>query len=325
MTLHIWDDFPRIQQKLMPLTPYLLQAAKIKQPAVNQRVQALIQNGGKLVRAGLFYLFSEFGSQSDPKRLRAGAAAIELLHLATLIHDDVIDHATQRRHTATVQTAVGNRNAVYGGDLLFTLYFDQLLKAAESFHDLHTNVNAMHGILSGELAQYNLNYRMDETVAEYLEEIEGKTAKLFALACGQGAKLAHADPIIVETGEQIGRSLGLAYQILDDILDYTGSADTIRKPILQDIQNGIYTLPLLFAIEAHPRTTRSYLSKRKQLTAHELQELRQLVITSGGVKRAQTMANEFTDQALLDIHALPASQTRQDLETLTKRLLRRQK
>ncbi|ATO42585.1 polyprenyl synthetase family protein [Loigolactobacillus coryniformis] len=325
MTLQIWDDFPYIQEKLTPLTPYLLEAARIKQPAVNERVQALIHNGGKLVRAGLFYLFSEFGTTPDQARLKAGAAAIELLHLATLIHDDVIDQAAERRHTATVQTSVGNRNAVYAGDLLFTLYFDQVLRSAETFADIDTNVKAMHGILTGELDQYNLNYQLNETVDQYLREIEGKTAKLFALACAQGAKLAHADEIIVETGEQIGRSLGLAYQILDDILDYTGTQDSIRKPILQDIQNGIYTLPLLFTLEAQPTATRAFLSKKARLTTAELQELQQLVIDSGGVTQAQTMANELTDQALIDIQTLPDSRARNDLEKLTRRLLKRQK
>ncbi|ANK62073.1 polyprenyl synthetase family protein [Loigolactobacillus backii] len=324
MALQIWDDFPTIQTKLTALTPYLIEAARIKQPAVNERVQSLLRHGGKLIRAGLFYLFSEFGPDQNEERLQAGAAAIELLHLATLIHDDVIDQAPERRGTQTVHTRVGNRNAIYAGDLLFTLYFDQVLKSAETFNDIAVNTHAMHGILDGELDQYDLNYHLKETVDQYLKEIEGKTAKLFALACAQGAKLAHADMIIVESAEQIGRSIGLAFQILDDVLDYTGEQQDIRKPILQDIQQGIYTLPLLFALEAQPEKLRPYLKRGIQLTETDLQTIQALVTKSDGVAQARTMANELTDQALLDIKMLPETPARQALETLTRRLLQRE-
>ncbi|KRK40309.1 polyprenyl synthetase family protein [Loigolactobacillus bifermentans] len=323
MSQSFWAAFPTIQKQLNSLQPYLLQQADIKQTSVHQRVQQLITHGGKYVRAGLFYLFSQFGSAQDPQRLQAGAASIEFLHLATLIHDDVIDDAPVRRNTATVQTAVGNRGAIYAGDLLFTLYFDEVLKAAESFDDIATNTKAMRAILEGELAQYDLNFNTNEQVDEYLREIEGKTARLFALACSEGAKLAHAPEIIVETAEQIGRSLGLAYQIQDDVLDYVGDMSQIRKPVMEDIRTGVYALPLIFALETDQGELVQLLEKRLDLTDADQQRIHDLVLANDGVTRAQTMAHELTQQALLDIDLLPDQPAKKLIQHLTKKLLKR--
>lgn len=323
MSQSFWAAFPTIQQQLNKLQPYLLQQADIKQTRVHQRVHQLITNGGKYVRAGLFYLFSQFGTAQDPQRLQAGAASIEFLHLATLIHDDVIDDAPMRRNTATVQTAVGNRSAIYAGDLLFTLYFDEVLKAAESFDDIATNTKAMRAILEGELAQYDLNFNTNEQVNDYLHEIEGKTARLFALACSEGAKLAHAPEPIIETAEQIGRSLGLAYQIQDDILDYVGDTSQTRKPVMEDIRTGVYALPLIFALEADQGELVHLLEKRLTLTDADQQRIHDLVLANNGVFRAQAMAHELTQQALLAIDTLPDQPAKKLIQHLTQKLLKR--
>jgi heptaprenyl diphosphate synthase len=235
----------------------------------------------------------------------------------------VIDDAPVRRNTATVQTAVGNRGAIYAGDLLFTLYFDEVLKAAESFDDIATNTKAMRAILEGELAQYDLNFNTNEQVDEYLREIEGKTARLFALACSEGAKLAHAPEIIVETAEQIGRSLGLAYQIQDDVLDYVGDMSQIRKPVMEDIRTGVYALPLIFALETDQGELVQLLEKRLDLTDADQQRIHDLVLANDGVTRAQTMAHELTQQALLDIDLLPDQPAKKLIQHLTKKLLKR--
>ncbi|BBM20655.1 heptaprenyl diphosphate synthase, component II [Lactiplantibacillus plantarum] len=145
----IWQPNSAVANELKALKPYLAANVKIDNAAINQRVHQLLAAGGKFLRPGFFYLFSQFGTEHDSVRLQAGAAAMELLHVATLIHDDVIDESPERRHVTTIHQDYGQRNAIYAGDLLFTCYFDQVLIAAKSADDIRINTAAMRAILQG--------------------------------------------------------------------------------------------------------------------------------------------------------------------------------
>ncbi|CAJ1226861.1 heptaprenyl diphosphate synthase [Levilactobacillus zymae] len=323
MDRQLWRQFPQVEPELNALQPYLLDAVKLTNQPIHNKILALLESGGKLLRPGYFYLFTKFGDQIPAERLRAGAAALEILHVGTLIHDDVIDGSPTRRGVRTIQMKYGQRNAIYAGDFMFTVYFDQVLKSTSDTYLIQSHINAMHKILTGELGQMALNYREDATLDAYLSEIAGKTAELFALACYQGAMLTNAPQAVQDSARPIGEAIGSAYQMLDDILDYAGDPKKTRKPILEDLRSGVYSLPLLLALPKAKRDFHQYLKKRQDMTEADILAVRELVTQHGGVEAARQLATEWTDKALELIAALPAGSSRDALARLTGMLLKR--
>lgn len=323
MDQQLWRQFPQVAPELNALQPYLLDAVKLANRPIHSKILALLESGGKFLRPGYFYLFTTFGEPVAAERLRAGAAALEILHVGTLIHDDVIDESPTRRGVRTIQMKYGQRNAIYAGDFMFTVYFDQVLKSTSDTYLIQTHINAMHKILTGELGQMALNYQEDATLDAYLREIAGKTAELFALACYQGAMLTHAPKIVQDNARPIGIALGSAYQMLDDILDYAGDPRKTKKLILEDLRSGVYSLPLLLALPHAKRDFHHYLKKRQEMTDDDILAVRELVHQHHGVDAARQLATEWTDKALNLIEQLPAGETQTELLRLTKMLLRR--
>lgn len=323
MVHKLWRQYPQVQKELTQLQPYLLKAIKLPNQRIHVKITQLLSAGGKLLRPGFFYLFSEFGDHRDETQLRAGAAALELLHVATLIHDDVIDRSPLRRGVATIQTDYGQRNAIYAGDYLFTVYFNEVLKASSNHDVLQLQIDSMQAILTGELDQMNLNYRLDVTEEEYFNEIKGKTAELFKLSCHQGTTLAGASQEVVDLSGQVGLTIGQAYQIIDDILDYDGDSTRTKKPVLEDLKSGVYSLPLILALQQAPKAFKALLAKKQDMTDEDVREVQRLVIENHGVELAKDRAADYTNRALKLIGQLPDQPVRQDIEQLTRWLLTR--
>lgn len=323
MDRQLWRQFPQVEPQLDALQDYLFQAVQLDNQPIHSKILALLKSGGKLLRPGYFYLFSKFGNQGSPAELQAGAAALEILHVGTLIHDDVIDESPTRRGVRTIQMKYGQRNAIYAGDFMFTVYFNQVLRATADRHMVQEHIDAMHRILQGELHQMALNYREDITIDAYLNEVAGKTAELFALSCYTGAKLAGAPTSVVALTRQIGIDIGCAYQMLDDILDYAGDPTKTQKPVLEDLRSGVYSLPLILAIPHAKRDFHHLLRKKQDMTIADIQAVQSLVATHNGVGAARDLARQYTDKALGLIQQLPAGSVQADLEKLTTMLLRR--
>ncbi|WP_304055610.1 polyprenyl synthetase family protein [Levilactobacillus namurensis] len=321
MDRQLWRQFPRVAPQLDDLQGYLLDAVQLTNQPIHHKILALLQSGGKLLRPGYFYLFAEFGQAATAAQLQAGAAALEILHVGTLIHDDVIDESPTRRGVRTIQMKYGQRNAIYAGDFMFTVYFDQVLKSTSDMALIQAHINAMHKILTGELGQMALNYREDASLDAYLSEVAGKTAELFALSCYQGAMLSQAPVSVTEKAREIGIAIGTAYQMLDDILDYAGDPRKTKKPILEDLRQGVYSLPLLLALPKARRDFHAYLKKQHGMTPADIDAVRDLVRQHDGVPAARQLATQWTDKALTLIGTLPDSNTREDLLRLTKLLL----
>lgn len=154
--------------------------------------------------------------------------------------------------------------------------------------------------------------------------IKGKTAELFWLACKEGAYFGGCDVQTVRLAGRIGRNIGFAFQIYDDILDYTADQDKLKKPVLEDLGQGIYTLPLLLAKQQNPEALMPYLCKQSAITPDEITEVAKLVVQLGGVEQAKQMAQAFTQKALIDIEKLPNSPAKDCIQQLTLQLLQRQ-
>lgn len=323
MVHQLWRQFPQIQTKLTDLQPYLLTAVSLNNQPIHHKVLQLLKASGKLLRPGFFYLFSEFGQPTDPNTLRSGAAALELLHVATLIHDDVIDQSPIRRGVATVHTEFGQKKCHLRWRLSIYMLLHRGLKGyARSKKNMQRHVEAMQTILNGELDQMSYNYNPKMSEADYFHEITGKTAELFKLSFQQGAILTNAPTKLVTLGGEIGLKIGQAYQILDDVLDYQGNTKKTRKPVLEDLQSGVYTLPLILANQ-QTKALKPLLAKKQQLLPPDISEIQRIVIESGGVAKSLEIAHQLTSEALDLISQLPDQQAKVDLKALTQLLLSR--
>lgn len=326
MKLHpIWNDYPQLQPELTQTMKLMENSIELKNKAVKAALLEMIGAGGKLLRPAYQLLFSQFGPERNRQKAIALAAAIEMLHTATLIHDDIVDDATLRRNLPTVSAEFDNNTAVYAGDYLFVACFKLMSNYTGSLRSLQSNAISMEKILSGELGQMEDHYNLSISVDDYLSNISGKTAELFALSCSVGAFESGTSQLFARNVSNIGHNIGMAFQIVDDILDYTQARTETGKPVLNDIRQGVYTLPLIYALQIDPRQLTPLLEKKKQMTESDIQKVYQLINNLGGVTKAQNLANSYTKQALKKINNLPdnTENTKSTLQQLTRTLLTR--
>lgn len=324
MQIHpMWEAYPELQSELIQTIELIDSRIHLRNKSIEHALVDMMNTGGKLVRPAYTLLFSTFGEDHDPNRARAFAAAIEVLHMATLIHDDVIDDSPKRRGQQTIQSKYGKDIAVYAGDYLFTVSFKLITDYSNSMKQMQINTKGMEKILMGEIDQMHLRYNQTITIRNYLTQISGKTAQLFALSCYSGALESGQNERFARNCYYIGSHIGMAFQIKDDILDYTQTTDGFGKPVLEDVRQGIYSAPLIYAMRKNKAAFKDLLEKKDQLTKEETQKIQQLVIHSGGLDEAKRLAEKYTDKALKRIDQLPDSSEKEMIRNLTLSLLDR--
>ncbi|MBO0475711.1 polyprenyl synthetase family protein [Vagococcus sp. DIV0080] len=324
MAVHpLWEKYPTIQKDLIETKKVMEKSVKIRNKDITQALQLFFEAGGKLLRPAYFLLFSKLGEEVSEKKAHRMAASLEILHVATLIHDDIIDDSPMRRSMPSIQAMYGQDIAVYTGDFLFTVYFHLLATSTKSFRTIEMNAHSMKRILVGELDQMKLRYNTDITVKQYFQHIKGKTAQLFEFACFEGAHFGGSSKAVQLNAKRIGYNIGMAFQIMDDVLDYKATATDMQKPVFEDMKNGYYTLPLILAMEKNHDAFVPYLEKKTELSNAEMKEVQDLIAESKGIERAEEIAKRFTDRALSGIKKLPASQERDILFDVTSTLLNR--
>lgn len=321
-----WQTYPLISTQLKAVNHCIQERISCRDQALHSALLTMANNGGKYLRPALLLLVSRLfttNSKGD-ERLVKLAASIEVLHMATLIHDDIIDDSPERRGAVSIQARFGKDTAVYAGDLLFTIFFDLLLEAIPSSNYLAINAQAMRQILDGELGQMGQRFNLQQGLSDYLANVKGKTAALFKLAAQEGAYFAGANADQVRTAADFGQQLGIAFQMLDDILDYTGDK-RLNKPVLEDLATGVYSLPLLMALQI-PTTAKQVtplLVKGNQLTKPEIHQVQRIVVASGAVEKSRQLAGQYTRGALTNLTEFPATKSRRFLQQMTNRLLKR--
>ncbi|MDR0297079.1 MAG: polyprenyl synthetase family protein [Streptococcaceae bacterium] len=317
--LDFWKNTKELETRLSAVQEIIAARLAIDDPEIQAALAVFLSKPGKMIRPALFLLFATWEKEISERELHI-AASLELLHLATLIHDDIIDDSHTRRKQPTIQATLGKDVAVYAGDFIYTIYFEMLTETMAETPYLAKNAASMKRILNGELLQKANLYSQNQTVASYLSAISGKTAELLALACEEGAYFGALSPENIARAREIGRSIGLAFQIHDDVLNF--SLDFANeKPILTDVAQGIYTLPLLLALENAPERVTPYLKTPSALTRAELIELAELVKSCGALEEAHAIAQELTDKALSELAKLPASSNQKNIEKAVKKLL----
>jgi heptaprenyl diphosphate synthase len=239
-----------IRRKLEEVEVVLGTAVDSDLPLVSEAGAYLLEAGGKRFRPLLVLLGGHFGDPEDP-RLVPGAVAIELTHLATLYHDDVIDEADSRRGIPSVNARWDNTVAILTGDFLFA-------RASEISSDLGTEVTRLLAITIGRVCEGQIREaeslgRLETDVAGYMEVIRRKTASLIATSCRLGGMASNAPGPVADRLERVGEALGMAFQLSDDIMDLTEDRETLGKEPGVDLKEGVYTLPVIFALRESAR------------------------------------------------------------------------
>ncbi|MDE3297148.1 polyprenyl synthetase family protein [Lacticaseibacillus rhamnosus] len=323
MKIHpMWHEYPTLAPELASALTLIEKQITTNNTPVAKAIMEMINGGGKLLRPAYCLLFSRF-QDTDREKMIALAAAIETLHTATLIHDDIIDKSPTRRNQVTIQKQFGPDTAVYAGDYLFVVCFKLLAHYASSLRSIQQDSGSMEKILKGELDQMATRYQTQITINDYLKQVSGKTGQLFALSCFIGAYESGGTTNFAKTAEKIGMNIGIAFQLLDDILDYTSDGETLGKPVYEDVRSGVYSAPLILAMQRDRQAFLPLLAKKEHISDTEMIQLRDLVIKYEGVKQAYTMAQQRTDLATAGLQKLPAGAARDDLIRLTESLLNR--
>lgn len=323
-----WDSFPQVQKDMIEINQIILKHINSVPGLLGEALEDTFAVPGKMLRPACVMLFGAFGPGATQKHdeLQKIATSIETLHNATLIHDDIIDESSMRHGRPSIQTKYGKHIAVYAGDYLFALSLTLLSENAQSLHSVIADGKTMQNILVGETEQYNNAYNINISEKEYLNQIKGKTGVLFGLACFIGAYESGIKVTKALKAKQFGEYLGQAFQLRDDILDYTTTSSTFKKPVLFDVKDGIYSGPLIFALQNDDNNHLHELVKMgKDLSQDQLHEIENLVNHLGGVERAQKLADQYTEKALASLKKhWPDNENRALIEQLTGRLLKRQ-
>lgn len=290
-----------------------------------------VGSGGKMLRPALVLICSRLGEASDRDQAILVASVLEMIHLASLAHDDIIDSAKTRRGVPTLFAQVGAKQAVLAGDFLLARAL-ALVSTQESSEKINALVvsNALSRLCESELEQDagQGNYFISKTT--YYRRIGGKTASLFALSCYAGASVGKIPDLERMVCHRIGYAMGMAFQIQDDILDYVGKKEKLGKHTGKDLKEGIPTLPLLLALETElpmpeqdRKLTAILRTKSKPLSKASVSKAVALVESLGGVQKADSIAQSYKERALRDIQTLKNQTIATQLTQLFEKLATR--
>lgn len=289
---------------------------------INQISHYIISAGGKRVRPMLVLLFAQALGFRGPERFEL-AAAVEFIHTATLLHDDVVDESQLRRGRGTANARFGNAASVLVGDFLYSRSF-QMMVSVNRMRVLDVLADATNVIAEGEVLQLMNMHDPDLAVDDYLRVIRSKTAKLFEASARLGALLAEAPADIETACADYGRALGTAFQLIDDLLDYEGATASLGKNIGDDLREGKPTLPLLVAMARGNDTQRTVV--RHAIEHGEIERLPEIIAivrATGALAATRDAAELEVARARTALAALPASEHREALLHLCAQLLER--
>ena len=272
--------------------------------------------GGKRIRPALVLLSAACG-RYELDRLLPAAMAVELIHAATLVHDDVIDRSPTRRGRPTVAASLGDEPAIVVGDFYFAKAYE-LAARTKAPEVVAVLAHAVMEICAGEVRQQDIRYRYTTEITEYMNRIRAKTAALLAACCEIGAWLGGLDEKSREALVTFGHLLGLAFQIADDVLDYAGSEGEVGKPIGHDIEEGFATLPLMLAMEDRTRAPelKDLLHDGRRLTEEQARHVVELVRASDAPRQAIAIAQTYSDTALSLLDSIARREARDSLAAL---------
>lgn len=281
-------------------------------PLVNQIAEYIISAGGKRIRPVLVLLMANAYSYRGSHHHDL-AAVVEFIHTATLLHDDVVDESSMRRGRQTANALFGNAASVLVGDFLYSRAF-QMMVSVGDMRVMQILADATNVIAEGEVLQLLNMHDPDVTEERYLQVIRSKTAKLFEAAAQLGALVAGASDDEIEAAAEYGRSLGTAFQLIDDVLDYSGNASDIGKNVGDDLREGKPTLPLIYLMQhGSPEQRQLVRACIENGDEQHFDEILAAITSSGALDYTRNEANKASQLAAQSVFALPDSQFKDSL------------
>ncbi len=290
---------------------------------IQQISEYIIHSGGKRIRPLLVLLCGRISGFTDGDLLHKMAAMIEYIHTATLLHDDVVDESGLRRGRQTANAVFGNAASILVGDFIYTRSF-QMMVEADSLKLLKIMADSTNKISAGEVLQLLNIGRSDLTEAEYFAVIKSKTAILFEAAARVGAIVSGANQVIEERLAIYAIGIGTAFQIVDDILDYTGDSANMGKNVGDDLLEGKVTLPLIYVLQ-HGTDIEKQAIQQAIDSPHEanISQIIEIVKRSNAIKYCENMAHNYISKALIQLDEFPDSQYKTAMCELAKQSISR--
>ncbi|MEM7590011.1 MAG: solanesyl diphosphate synthase [Cyanobacteria bacterium P01_A01_bin.83] len=305
-----------VENDLSLMTANLKQLIGAPHPILRAAAEHLFDAGGKRIRPAIVLLASKattLDHELTPRHRRL-AEITEMIHTASLVHDDVVDEADLRRNVETVNNLFGDRIAVLAGDFLFA-QSSWYLANLDNLRVVKLLSEVIKDFAQGEIMQSINRFDIDASINSYLDKTYYKTASLMANSAKAAAVLSDADENIVENLYNYGRNLGLAFQIVDDILDFTSSAEVLGKPAGLDLASGKLTSPVFYALQQQPHL--KTLIEREFSQSEDLTQALELILNSDGIDQSRQLAKELASEAAQNLSCLTATESKDALYELT--------
>ncbi|MEM8719087.1 MAG: solanesyl diphosphate synthase [Cyanobacteria bacterium P01_G01_bin.39] len=305
-----------VENDLSLMTANLKQLIGARHPILGAAAEHLFDAGGKRIRPAIVLLASRattLDHELTPRHRRL-AEITEMIHTASLVHDDVVDEADLRRNVETVNNLFGDRIAVLAGDFLFA-QSSWYLANLDNLQVVKLLSEVIRDFAEGEIMQSINRFDIDASINSYLDKTYYKTASLMANSAKAAAVLSDAEESIVENLYSYGRNLGLAFQIVDDILDFTSSAEVLGKPAGLDLASGKLTSPVFYALQQQPQL--KTLIEREFSESEDLPQALELILNSDGIDQSRKLAKELASKAAQNLSCLTASDSKDALHELT--------
>ncbi|MFO7780059.1 MAG: polyprenyl synthetase family protein [Spirochaetia bacterium] len=331
-----WNDYPAVERDLARVAQIVHDSVQSASPRLRDALSELVSRRGKMLRPAFVVLAARlrrsgsrglfrtggraFGPTRElPDKIYRMAAAVEILHLATLVHDDIVDDADERRGGAALHRLYGSRDAALMGDYLFSTCFS-LVAGYGTMENAQVISSGVSRICEAEIVEAEASGPDEVSLRAYLRRIAGKTALLFALSFHVGASEHDVGAADLRRLRRMGYDIGMGFQIIDDILDLTGDRNRLGKPAGNDLKQGILTAPVILALD------RDEDRKLWWILAADSPDVAAVVAAveeRGGLTRARALARIYTERALREAEHLPEGEVRDTLVSTARRLLER--
>ncbi len=308
-----------VDDDLIRLEVLLTEAVIFGDPYLDGVTTHLIDAGGKRLRASLAIASATSGEHEATHEDLMGAVSLELMHLASLYHDDVMDEATIRRNVDSVNARYGNLIAIVAGDYLMARSAGIAADLGAATASLLARTLAW--LTRGQVSEVRTAFALDRSEHDYFVAIEGKTAALMSASCRMGAMTAGLSSEETEALAEFGRCFGMVYQLRDDILDLIATNNQLGKPAGQDLAEGVYSLPTLYALRDSRQADELSSLLGRPLEDDEREHARKLVVATDGIDRTVLAANRFLADAHRAIAVLPSAKLRVGFTALISSLL----
>jgi len=318
------EIYQLIAPELLLVEDELRGYAKSEIRTISEISEYLLNAGGKRIRPALLLLTAKMLGDVSPMAIRL-ATVVEFIHNATLVHDDIIDAADTRRGRPSANSHWGNSMTVLAGDWLYMQSFAVAL-AEKNFEVLNTLIDITQKMVEGELMQLTFLGKSAITERQLLDIVERKTAYLFSGCTKLPAIAAGMNHGSAEKLAEVGKSLGMAFQLVDDLLDLTSTADVLGKPVASDLKEGKMTLPVFFAISrGNPEDTKKVqqVLDEREFRSVDRAEILQLVEQSDGLDRTRTLATNYAKRAIQLLGEFPPSMYRDAMIRIPEFILTR--